>query len=237
MKKQTAKVTLRKVACEVARPNFSSHLVHLSNGEPVTDSLVIAREFQRRHDNVIQSIKNLIGDGTINRLDFKVVKYCDAKGEDRKKIELTERGALTAMPFIGGRKSRQGQKILVASFLALREKNAANDQWIEPRRSAAVAYVLMSEKLYEARQCKGKATVAYHYCNEAKMINGILFGIYGAVDRQTLSSEQLTWLVRLEMENAILIKMGKDYSERKALLTLYAAALTSCYRKKLRGQS
>jgi Rha family phage regulatory protein len=92
------------------------------DGDIVTDSKIIEREFGRRHDNVLQSIDSLIEDGTISRLEFKVAEYRDAQGKPRKMIELTEAGALIAMPFIGGKRSRDGQKTLVRAFLAMREK-------------------------------------------------------------------------------------------------------------------
>ncbi|VXC60047.1 hypothetical protein BURKHO8Y_240226 [Burkholderia sp. 8Y] len=40
-------------------------LVHMRDGLPVIDSLVIAREFGRRHDNVLQTLDSLIADGTM----------------------------------------------------------------------------------------------------------------------------------------------------------------------------
>lgn len=97
-----------------------SALVHVRGGEPVTDSRTIAREFDRRHDNVLQTLDSLIADGTINDLDFKAVEYVDAKGEKRRMFELTERGALIAMPFVGGRNARNGQARLVDAFMVLR---------------------------------------------------------------------------------------------------------------------
>lgn len=225
MKAHTKTATVEAVAAENTRPNFNTLVVHLYEGKPVTDSLAIAQEFGRRHDNVMQSLDDLVKDGTINRLDFKVVKYLDAKGEQRRKIELSERGALIAMPFIGGKKSRQGQVILVNSFLAMRAEAAGQAPWIESRKAAAVSYITMSETLQETREVQGKATAGYHYCNEAKMINGILFDTVGAVDRKTLSSKQLSMLVRVESKNAILIGMEKEYSERKAALIQYVAKL------------
>jgi Rha family phage regulatory protein len=97
-------------------------LVHIRGGELFTNSLAIAREFGRRHDNVLQTLDSLIADGTINHLDFKVVEYIDAKGEKRRMIELDERGGLVVMPFVGGRNARKGQARLVDAFLHMRER-------------------------------------------------------------------------------------------------------------------
>ncbi|VVE33592.1 phage antirepressor KilAC domain-containing protein [Pandoraea sputorum] len=91
-----------------------------ADGALVVDSRTIADEFGRRHDNVMATLRDLIRDGTINALDFKDVEYRDAKGERRQMIELNERAALVATPFVGGRRSREGQKRIVAAFLHYR---------------------------------------------------------------------------------------------------------------------
>jgi Rha family phage regulatory protein len=97
-------------------------------GEIVTDSVVIAEEFGRRHDNVMERLRSLVADGSINLLDFKEIEYLDGRGRKQPAIELTERGALVAMPFIGGKMSREGQVRLVDAFLAMREQlRAAQD--------------------------------------------------------------------------------------------------------------
>lgn len=90
------------------------------DGALVVDSRTIADEFGRRHDNVMATLRDLIRDGTINALDFKDVDYRDAKGERRQMFELNERAALVATPFVGGRRSREGQKRIVAAFLHYR---------------------------------------------------------------------------------------------------------------------
>ncbi|MFM0647960.1 Rha family transcriptional regulator [Paraburkholderia bryophila] len=109
--------------CDLMEPMKMDALCRVrEDNEIVTDALTVSREFGRRHDNVLAALDSLIEDGTLNHLDFKAVEYRDGKGEFRRTVELTERGALIAMPFIGGRKSRQGQSRLIDSFLAMREE-------------------------------------------------------------------------------------------------------------------
>ncbi|MFP3706198.1 phage regulatory protein/antirepressor Ant [Paraburkholderia sp. SIMBA_009] len=93
-----------------------------ADGELTVDSLTIAREFDRNHKDVLRALDSLIADGTLNGRNFAPVEYADAKGEARRMIELTERGALIAMPFIGGRRARDGQVRLVDAFMRLREQ-------------------------------------------------------------------------------------------------------------------
>lgn len=205
-------------------------LVHLSKGVPVTDSLAIAREFGRSHKNVLRTLDDLIADGTINRLNFEPISYTDGMGRQQRLFELDERGALVAMPFIGGRKSRQGQAKLVDAFLALRNAsiNAAKTQArIESsaaRQDAATGYRTVSMTLEMCRTEVGKATKPYHYANEARLINFALTGKYDALNRDALSTRDLRILASLEVRDAALIAMGKSYDERKADLVRYASA-------------
>jgi Rha family phage regulatory protein len=201
-------------------------LIHFHMGKPVTDSLAIAREFASRHDNVLQKLDGLIADGTINRLDFKAVDYFDAKRERRRMIELTERGALIAMPFIGGRNSRAGQVRLVDAFMALRAKQTEQvGGWSESRQKVSTGYSMMCDTVREMRADDGKATNAHHYANEAKLVNWVMFGRFEAIDRNGMAQADLVLMEKVEAKNAIWIARGRSYVERKATLPAYFAAL------------
>jgi len=99
-------------------------LIEVVNGEAVTNSLVLAEEFGRRHDHVLESIRKLHDSGSIGAPDFRATSYTDKSNRQTKMFELTERGFLIAMPFIGGSKAQQGQVRLVDAFLASRGQRA-----------------------------------------------------------------------------------------------------------------
>ncbi len=94
-----------------------SKLIEIINDQPMTTSIVVAEQFDREHKNVLASIKNLIDNKTIGGLDFKLTYYTDKSNRQSKMYELSERGFLIAMPFIGGSKAEQGQAKLVDAFL------------------------------------------------------------------------------------------------------------------------
>jgi Rha family phage regulatory protein len=207
-------------------PSIQSAIVHLSKGKPVTDSLAIAREFGRPHKNVMQSIDALIASDTISRLEFKPRDYVDDRGKTQRMIELTERGALIAMPFIGGKKSRQGQVVLVDGFLKLREELLRHsDTWLEARNSASASFLAVMDALHAMRTEAGKLTQARNYMNESKMMNKIVFGVAGKVDRSRRSTAEIKLLDSIERKNAYLIARGYDYFERKDLLRKYTDIL------------
>jgi Rha family phage regulatory protein len=204
----------------------TGELVHLHKGKPVTDSLTIAREFGRSHKNVLASLDALIADGTISRLEFKPRNYTDERGKQQRMIELTERGALIAMPFIGGKKSRAGQVRLVDAFMAMRDAltNAPAD-WQDYRKKVSAGYSMMTEALQEVRAEDGKQTMPYHYANEAKLVNWVLFGRFEGIDRNDLTQADLSLMEKVEARNAIWIARGRTYEQRKAALPAYLASL------------
>jgi len=108
---------------DLMKPMMADALCRVrEDGKIVTDSLIIADQFERQHKNVLASLDGLIERGRIGQLDFKPTSYMDQWNRQQRMIELTERGALIAMPFIGGSKSEEGQVRLVDAFEATREE-------------------------------------------------------------------------------------------------------------------
>ncbi|MBR8032441.1 Rha family transcriptional regulator [Burkholderia vietnamiensis] len=202
-------------------------LVHVRGRDLVTDSLTIAREFGRRHDHVLRTLDSLIADSTIGRPNFEETSYTDEWNRQQRMIELDERGALIAMPFVGGRNSRKGQARLVDAFLALRRELAARTapDCLSARRDAATSFALLSEMLALSREAEGKTTKAYHYANEARLVNQAFCDAFGPLDRDALTASDLRVLTKLQVRDAALIGSGKTYAERKAMLADYAVTL------------
>ncbi|WP_025917212.1 Rha family transcriptional regulator [Herminiimonas sp. CN] len=213
-------------------------IVHLSKGTPITDSLTIAREFGRAHKNVLQSVGALIEDGTISRLEFKPRNYTDERGKTQRMIELTERGALIAMPFIGGKKSRQGQVKLVDAFMAMRDALANQSAaWQDSRKAVSTSFCAMMDALQTTRADAGKATQQHHYANEAKLMNLVMFGFAGGMDKSPVSNADLKLLEKIEAKNAFLIARGRSYPERKVELQKHVTALRMKMLAKFGGAS
>lgn len=113
---------LARLAPEGQIAESSIHLIiHGSSNHISVDSREIAKEFGRRHDNVLQTLDSLLADGTLSLLECKERTY-QKLGRQYRCFELNEAGFLKTMPFIGGRKSREGQKRLVDEFLRVRRQ-------------------------------------------------------------------------------------------------------------------
>jgi Rha family phage regulatory protein len=100
---------------------MNTQLVTVNNGIASTTSLIVAEAFGRRHTHVLRTLNKL----SIGRpkLGLSESEYFDDSGKSNKMYNLSERQALIAMPFIGGKNAIDGQEKLVDAFIFLRDKS------------------------------------------------------------------------------------------------------------------
>lgn len=211
--------------------NAMKHLIKIVKGEPVVSTEVIAIEFGRRHDNVMQNIRSLIESQHLGVLDFKESSYVNKQNKVQPCFELTERGFLIAMPFIGGEKARDGQVRLVDSFIEFREKAKKEAAIQADRELARVEYRPMTNAIKQSKELEGKEAEHYHFSNEANLINRIVLGSTAAKFRKDngigkaeairdyLSAEQIRAITELQRADTVFINMGWSYEQRKEELT------------------
>lgn len=94
--------------------------------------------------------------------------------------------------------------------------------WRKERHQAAASFRVMNDVLKLKREDDGKETANHHYSNEARLINWLMSGQFGKLDREALSAEDLSLLAHLEEKNAVLIGGCFSYDERKGILERYA---------------
>lgn len=119
-----------------------SLIIHGGNNQICVDSRDIAKEFGRDHKNVLQTLDSLLADGTISRLESKPSNYVK-RGKEYRRYEINKSGFLKAMPFIGGRKAREGQRRFVDEFLRI---EAALERQSKERASLAYQVARSSGK-------------------------------------------------------------------------------------------
>ena len=117
-------------------------IIHGGKNQICVDSRDIAKEFGRQHKNVLQTMDGLLAEGIISRLESKPCSYAKL-GRKHRCFELNKAGFLKAMPFIGGRKSREGQRRFVDEFLRI---EAALDRQSKERASLAYQVARLSGK-------------------------------------------------------------------------------------------
>lgn len=206
------------------------HLIKIVKGEPVVSTEVVAVEFGRDHFRVMGSIESLISSGHLGASDFRASSYLSKQNKELPCYELTERGFLIAMPFIGGEKARDGQVRLVDSFIEYRKK-ANKEASIQAERDLArVEYRPMTNAIKLSKEAEGKEAEHYHFSNEANLINRIVLGTTAAKFRKDndigkteairdyLSAEQIRAITELQRADTVFINMGWDFERRKAEL-------------------
>jgi len=184
--------------------------------EAVTTSRIVAEEFEKRHDNVLQIIMRLKerSPDIFNALKIKGVKYVDEKGEKRKEYKLSRDAySFVAMSFTG----KKADKFKFQFIQAFSEM----ETWIKERLQNSLEYKIMSDTLHEVRLLAGKDTKHFHYATEAKLVNWAMTGEFKPLDREALSQDELDLLYALQKRNTVLMGAGMIYQDRKEALKIF----------------
>lgn len=195
-----------------------SNLIKIENGQPFVSSITVAREFGRHHKHVLSTLDSLIADGTIDRTEFRPISYTDSQNREQRAIDLDEDGFLIAMPFIGGKQARQGQRKLVKEFGKLRRAmvRKAETDWQQARiegKDARKHEVDTIAAFVEYASAQGSRNARHYYANITKMTYKALFMVEQGLKmpnklRDMLNGMQLSFLTTAEYVCANAIKDG-----------------------------
>ena len=79
-----------------------NELVRISNGEPVTTSLLVAERFGKEHKNVIQAIKEIIRSAENSAHFYNISTYVDSMQREQQMFTMNRDGfSLLIMGFTG----------------------------------------------------------------------------------------------------------------------------------------
>lgn len=210
-----------------------NELVFLRNEEALTDSLIVAEMFGKRHDNVMQAIEKLMGglleikdtqNGMVNDLKNKAVKlfiqsrYKDEKGEYRKKYLMNRDGfSLLVMGFTG-KKALEWKLKYIEAFNKM-EKVIMERQttaWLETRKQGKLIRkeeTNVIQKLVEYAKEQGSGNADMLYMTYTKLANKMV----GITSRDTATNAQLNDLSTMERLIAKVVidgmEQGKHYKE------------------------
>ena len=205
----------------------------------VTDSLIIAEKFRKRHDRVIRKIENIIKEDEDNRLNFGVVKYREKKGEYRKKYIMDRRSfSILCMSFTGKKalkwKNRFYDAFETMETHILQQKNLSWQQdrleGKQDRRELTDAI----KKLVALAQDSRSNNADSYYESISKLIYDQLFGIKEAplnfrdsLDKESLKQlKMVVWKVSELLNDAI--DKCEDYHGRLKALVSVIGALNPC---------
>ena len=229
MIKEEARSDTGNINCkEIVSLKNLPHLV-IKSQQAKVDTRNIADVFARPHDKVVLTIRSLISDNTISPAEFSESDFT-VRGKKYPCIELNKGGFLKAMPFIGGRKSREGQKVLVDEFM-LMEKLLAK----QSKERETIAFQLMRSEGKDVRRMltdtvsqfinyakdNGSQSADRYYSIITQLIykSFLLITPNACEIREILTALQLSQLQTLELMAANLLEKGMN--NKQAYKTIY----------------
>ena len=206
----------RGQAGEVGKAGGNQRRDHTSvvecNGALFVETPHLSTLFDRPHRNIMRDVERLIAGGAIDAHNPERIAYVDSRGRVQEAYRLSERDALVLMPFIGGKRSMEGQARLVDEFLYVRQQlraskaMQADPAWIEAReagktdrRDLTDAVQALCERAHE----RGDSTTPLHLWITAatRAVTSALFEVGGeriAAIRDRLTARQLRRLALAE---------------------------------------
>ncbi|MBQ3176900.1 MAG: Rha family transcriptional regulator [Clostridia bacterium] len=210
-----------------------------TSGVVMADSRFVAETFGRSHAHVLRAIQRILSPKSgvsqeFNRANFGLVEYIDAKGEKRPAYNMTRSGFAMLVFGFTGDKAMQFKELYIKLFDAMEE------QLVELKVSRA-DYPRLTDAI-KANKADAKA---YHYSNEANLLNRIVLGMDAKQYRTThnlpsgsirpyLSADKLKMLDQLEVFDANLYYVYPEYKERERILReLYSKLKAEAERRKI----
>ncbi|HHT7855522.1 Rha family transcriptional regulator [Pasteurella multocida] len=188
----------------------------------MTDSLKVAHYFGKQHKNILRILENLGCSEEFWRLNFKPSKYKDERGKYQPMFYMTQDGFTLLVMGFTGKKAMQFKEQYIKEFNEMKKRLAtrANMKADQLRMNEAIKYRL---------EQVGKDD-PHAYSRENNLVYVVALGnsrkswlqVNGYPDdveiRQCLTVDQLQLVDQLLSENAVMIKLGMGYHQRKAQL-------------------
>ena len=188
----------------------NSSLVKVAGEKVMTDSLMVAHNFGKRHDNVMQKIESLVRSDKFNRLNFKVVKYEDGKGESRKKYIMNRRSFSILVMGFTGEKAMKWKHVFYDAFEAMEEilTRQKNLEWQECRQIGKAKRHDLTDsirKVVKLAERQGSKNANRYYTIFTRLIYGLVFGAKTVPGNfRDMLDEQALHKLRLIEEHAAL---------------------------------
>ena len=195
-----------------------NELVYLRNEEAMTDSLMVAEKFNKRHDNVLKDIRELECSEEFRLLNFEETRYKNEQGHFQPMYRITRDGFTFLAMGYRGKKAAKFKEDYIKAFNSmesiLREKST--QAWIETRQQGKLtrrAETDTLQRLVEYAKEQGSTHSDKLYITYTKLANKM-----AGVERRDMAS--VMQLNNLSMMETIIlhmvdtgILMGKHYKD------------------------
>lgn len=208
-------------------PEFN---LYEQKGRVFCNSRQIAEEFNKRHDNVLQDIRNLDCSEQFRLLNFQESSYKNEQNKKQPEYFMTKDGFVFLVMGYRGKKAAQFKEDYINRFNQM-------EQFIKSLLAAKMEFPAFTNAVMAAHE----EPKHYHFSNEINMIYRVVLGTdaksyreingidKGAVIRPFLGLEEIKAIENLQRIDIGLIFTIPDFQQRKKLLT-------DCF-EKLKGKS
>lgn len=188
-------------------------LVLVMNNEVVCNSLMVAEKFEKRHNNILRDISNLLKNEQVkSRKIFRLSSYKDTKGEERPMYTMNRKGFTILVMGFNGDKALHWKLLYSDAFDEMEEmlKERNTQLWIEQRTQGKLirnAETDVIKKLIQYAQKQGSTHADMLYMTYSKLANKMA----GISDRDLATFQQLSELSFIEniILNQICVGMEK----------------------------
>lgn len=191
------------------------------------DSLFVAATFEKQHYNVLRDIGRITASNSglspeFIALNFEGNTYRDARGRKLPRYLLTRDGFTMLVMGYTGPKAMHFKELYIQRFNEM-------EQCVRSLLSARQEFPMLTEMICRLHE----SPKAYHFSNEADMLNRIVLGMSakqfrlangiekGQSIRPYLTAKQIHALDRLQHLDYGLLYSCPDFQQRKQLLMAY----------------
>lgn len=203
----------------ILHPEFN---LYERKGTVFCSSRQVAEEFGKRHDNVLQDIRNLDCSKEFTALNFQESKYRDSTGKGNLEYLMTKDGFTFLVMGYRGKKAAQFKEAYIQRFNAM-------EDFIKSLAATKIEFPAFTDAIMNAHE----EPKHYHFSNEINMIYRIVLGVdakafreakgleKGVVIKPYLTLNQIRAVETLQRVDIGLIVAIPDFQERKEKLAGY----------------
>lgn len=184
----------------------------------MTDTLKVAEVFGKRHDNIIQTVKNLDCSDEFRLLNFQASYYLNEQNKRQPKFNMTQDGFTFLVMGFRGKKAAAFKEAYIKQFNEMRD-------WISKREHLSTNQHILNDAIQmrfdgERFAYSRENNLVYIVALGATRKKWLADNLYpnDVEIRECLNAKQLKLVELLTIENAVFIKLGMNYTDRKTRL-------------------
>lgn len=190
------------------------------------DSRFVAQFFDKRHDDVLKSIRNLDCSDEFRLRNFAESSYKNEQGKRQPCYAMTKDGFTFLVMGYRGKKAARFKEMYIRRFNEM-------EQYIKTLVSARKEFPLLTENI----KLLHEDPKPYHFSNECDMLNRLVLGMSAKQFRQEhniekngsirpyLTDEQIRLLDTLQKADVGLLIAVPDFEQRKQHLKDYLSKI------------